>query len=136
MILHQVRNPLDAIASCQTITDPSWEYISNFVPIYNDESLVYRCMQYWLHWNRLARESSTWTYKIEELPEQYDNFCKKIKREDLITQEKKDIIAVFNKNLNTRDTSYRKLKREDLFNCSEELAEEIVKDGAYYGYSI
>ena len=68
-IFHQVRNPLDSIASMHTITKRSWEYIcyteSKISMSAMNDSLLLRCMKYWLYWNIQCYSISLFTYRIE-----------------------------------------------------------------------
>ena len=60
---HQVRNPLDTIASCTTLAGESWQFISKYIPI--GDSLIHSCMIYWYYWNLLAEEKASHTYQLE-----------------------------------------------------------------------
>lgn len=133
-ILHQVRNPLDTIASAQTFMDESWSFISKFIPIDFDRPIAYRCMQYWLFWNRLAQENSEWTYRVEDFENQFDSFCAKIQRPEFITQRSHQIISNSNKQVNTRKGRYKKLTLEDLNRLCPQLTKQIIQDAIEYGY--
>lgn len=67
LVLHQVRHPLDTIASCHTILPNSWKYIAEHTDIRLDTPLLLRCMQYWVLWNRMAEAKAILTYRVENI---------------------------------------------------------------------
>lgn len=77
-ILHQVRDPLNAIASFSTANESSWEWIYANTPVHPSDPLLKRCSEAWLHWNRMAEEISDWTYRIESLGSVWPEFCARV----------------------------------------------------------
>lgn len=73
--LHQVRDPLATIGSLTTIADYSWKYISRYAPVELPWALDRRCAETWLYWNRMAETAAGWTYRVESLPEIWDEWC-------------------------------------------------------------
>ncbi len=68
VVLHQVRHPLKAIASMQTIHARAWKLILDHLPeIKLSDGLLTRCMKYWFHWNLMAEEKAVLTYQVEGL---------------------------------------------------------------------
>ena len=51
MVLHQVRHPLDTIASLTTAQDESWDFVCRHIPVGRKAPLLQRCCEYWYHWN-------------------------------------------------------------------------------------
>jgi len=67
-VLHQVREPLAAIASIQTFGPMSWVFASNREPHIRDgDSLLLRAMTYWCYWNQMAEARARLTYQVEQL---------------------------------------------------------------------
>lgn len=65
-LVHQVRNPLQVIASFSTAGGKSWDFIARHIELPTSGSLLLRSMHYWLRWNRLAEERSLITYRVEQ----------------------------------------------------------------------
>ncbi len=67
-IFHQVRHPLNVIASTETMNQNSWEYICKHIPqIKMEDPLPVRCAKYWLYWNLEAEKIAEWRYLIEDI---------------------------------------------------------------------
>lgn len=64
-IFHQVRHPLDTIASLQTHGEDLWDFCGRHVPLMKKNPE--RLMAYWLDWNARAAAMADWTYRVEEL---------------------------------------------------------------------
>lgn len=67
LVLHQVRSPLEVVASCYTISDRSWHFMAARSPVRITDPLLVRCMSYWVYWNELAEFSSHTTYRVEDM---------------------------------------------------------------------
>lgn len=134
IILHQVRHPLNTIASCQKIAGYAWNYIYKFSPVNEyDYSEIGRCMALWYYWNKMAERLAIWTYRIEDLEKEFKLFCKKIERPELI--KKKHIIKTIPKNINTAKP-YKELTWEDLENEDSILTAKIKNLARRYGYKV
>lgn len=64
-VFHQVRAPLDTIASLTTISDASWSFIQRHVPFLSSP-LVDRCAEFWLRWNERVEAIASWRYRVED----------------------------------------------------------------------
>lgn len=140
IVLHQVRNFLKTIESCQVFENDSWntwEYISKHIPEINlKDSLIKRCMIYWHYWNLKAEEKAVWTYKVEDLliPVNFDRFCATT---GIDSNYKSDMLKV-PKNLNKkyRKRFYPKLTLLDLFDTDYHLSDRILRQAKRYGYEV
>jgi hypothetical protein len=74
-ILHQVRHPLKVIPSLTTFTAPSWEFIEKHIPCPANEPILLRAAKYWYYWNEQTEKVATWRYRIETLPNVFQEFC-------------------------------------------------------------
>ena len=142
-ILHQVRYPLDVIASTKTFANSSWRYIQRYIPLNDGDSLLLKCMKYWYYWNLRAEEISEWTYQLESFPEVFPEFCERIGHPELI--RKKDLIRKTAKTVNTRAAriekspsrlsrkavTWARLEQED-----RELCVRIKSLAKKYGYDV
>ncbi|ACR14765.1 hypothetical protein [Teredinibacter turnerae] len=77
-IFHQVRHPLKVIPSMGDFRKDSWEFLSQWVAVSDDEPLTLRCAKLWCDWNELAESKATWRYRIEALPEIFEEFCARL----------------------------------------------------------
>ena len=66
LVFHQVRNPLDTIASLTTISKASWEFIRQHVKLPQQQQLVDACAQFWLSWNERVERTAKWRYRLED----------------------------------------------------------------------
>jgi hypothetical protein len=80
-VFHQVRDPLEAIASATTFGDESWRYICANTPCSLDEPVLVRSARYWLAWNMRVERIATWRYRIEALPDVFPEFCERVGRD-------------------------------------------------------
>jgi hypothetical protein len=115
-VLHQVRHPLDAIASIATFKEPSWRFICAHAPIVADEPVLLRSAKYWYHWNLEAEKIAHWRYAVEQLPEHFEEFCERLQ-----LQPKREALERVSHDVNTR-----KLGRAA--HIHEELSERLRID--------
>jgi len=110
VVLHQVRHPLDNIASLHSIYHwPKYDKWCHYID-YHHDSLLMTCMKYWYHWNKRCEALALHTYKVE------------------------NIKSSLPKNINTRPhltLSWEQIKEE-----SNEYFDRIVQLGNHYGYKI
>ena len=139
VILHQVRYPLDVIRSFHTVDPKShvWAFIKRYIPNINEsDSQTLKCMKYWYYWNLEAEKISSWTYRVENLYNDFDIFCDQIKHPELI--KKKHIVKELTKNVNTRKGNtkidYWQITWEDLKHEDSDLCEKIKILAEKYGY--
>ena len=76
-VFHQVRHPLRVIPSLATLRPETWAFVAHHVPCPPDDPLLVRCAKLWLHWNLLAERRAEWRYRIEDLPDIFDEFCRR-----------------------------------------------------------
>jgi hypothetical protein len=77
-ILHQVRHPLKVIPSLTTFTARSWQFIERYVPCPQSDPVILRAAKYWYYWNLEAEKIASWRYRIEALPQIFDEFCRRL----------------------------------------------------------
>jgi hypothetical protein len=77
-VFHQVRHPLPTIASACTFKPESWRFVAEHVPCPLDAPPLLRAARYWHWWNRRAEEVATWRYRVEALPDVFDEFCARL----------------------------------------------------------
>jgi hypothetical protein len=112
-VLHQVRHPLEAIASIATFKEPSWRFIYAHTPIAANEPLLLRSAKYWYHWNLEAEKIAQWRYAVEQFPERFDEFCERLQ-----VAPRREALERVNRDVNTR-----KLGRA--LHLFEELSERL-----------
>lgn len=78
-IFHQIRHPLKVISSVQTEGRPSWKYIIKHIPKikWEDPEFV-KCAKYWYYWNLKAQQQAEWTYRVEALDQEWEEFCRRL----------------------------------------------------------
>ena len=134
--LHQVRFPLETITSVMTKKSESWSFIEKNIDIEKNDSLLTKSMKYWLYWNKMAEKISSWTYRIEDLENNLDEFFKKIGQSKITVDYKKEFKSL-PKNIGTRWNRNKKIIRwEDLHQENDYLTEQIKKQAKQYGYEI
>ena len=127
-IIHQVRNPLDVIASVQTFTPESWEYIKKHIPIHENDSLLVCAMKYWYYWNILAEQGSQFTYRIEDIDSALPRILD-VAHAGIFHPESLQNVP---KNINTREHGIITL--DDLKTADPILFEQIIFLAEKYGY--
>jgi len=134
-VIHQVRDPLKTISTFQRAGSKSWNYIYKHIPFINwDTPLIVRSMNYWLYWSVMAEGISTARFKVENMSIVLQKFCVAIGRPALFHMA--NWLLSTPKNVNTRKGHYKPLTWDMLFEADKDLAEQIVKKGRSYGYSI
>ncbi len=131
IILHQIRNPLDTMSSMQQIGEHAWKYITAYIPVTMEDSIIKRCMATWYHWNLLAESISCFSYRIEDFEKTFPVFCKKIHHPELI--KKQEIIQTVPKNINTAKP-YNQLTWKHLIREDHRLTRKIWRLAKKYGY--
>lgn len=79
-IFHQVRDPLKTISSVY-YSEPArvFDFIRTHVPeIKPEDSPLTRCAKYWYYWNLKAESQSEWTYRIEDIEKNWNEFASRI----------------------------------------------------------
>lgn len=129
VVLHQVRHPLDVIASSSTLTERTAEHIKKYVdipePTVGHDQPVTLCMRSWLGWNRLIETVASWRFQLEELAEVFPEFC----RHAGIPEQQLPGMGP----RNTRQ--HGKLSWDDLEAADTGLAAEVREMARRYGYT-
>jgi hypothetical protein len=145
--LHQVRHPLHCISSlgsimfgnlrdlCEVagITLPHKLATSTLAErqyrwMRSGESISYR-MGVWLWCNRTAAARATRTYRVEQVPEIWDEFC------SWLGVEPNDSAVTVPGDVNTRAGMYKSLTWEQLHDADAALCAEVQELGREYGYA-
>lgn len=133
-VLHQVRHPLNCIASLTTASPDSrgyarWTLLEMFP--YRIGSLQF-LMAMWLHWNESIEKHAHMRYQLERFEEAFPQWCDTI--EQLGKSVKRDwaLVAGVDKTSNTR--AHVKLRWENLEAEDGELTERIRAKARLYGY--
>jgi len=124
VVLHQVREPLSAIASITTGSGGAIAWVDKHTPLHFEGDRIKWAVEYWLYWNQLCEEQAVITYKVENMPNRWN--------------EIKDILGInvpFPKNIptniNTRihaNISWKYLSKYT------GLIEELKETAHRYGY--
>jgi len=125
--LHQVRHPVDAIASMSTHVPALWAIIGQHVPMPEPPGALAGRMLYWLAWNLSAELQASWTYRVEELRRGTPT-ARKFRRLVGIASGLPDV----SRNTNTR--AHQTLTWDDLHAASPTHADAIRVTARRYGY--
>jgi hypothetical protein len=128
-ILHVVRHPLKVISSMQTFGPATWRYMGEHAAIDTEAPVLIRGMQAWVEWNRLVERRAHWRFQIENLPSQFDEFC----RQAGIPARSMPVVpdtAADSRAKRYRPVTWEKLRAADAFQA------ELVREMATaYGYA-
>lgn len=127
-ILHQVRHPLDVIASSTTLVDRTVDHIKKYVdipePTVNYDQPITLCMRSWVGWNRLIETRASWRFQLEQLDDIFPEFCQHV-----------GIPEQASPGMGARNTrSHRNLTWADLEAADAQLAGEVREMARRYGY--
>lgn len=129
-LVHQVRHPIDVIASVSTAGEYSWKFIEKFIPIKSNDSILLKCMKYWYHWNVLAESQAEFTYRVDAmeaaLPRLFQLGGFDASRLD------SSIVRSFPKDVNRRD--HPCVTRADLESEDSKLVKQILELATHYGF--
>ena len=132
-IFHQIRHPLKVITSIYlTHHRNSLKYIQKKIPEMNStDSRLVTAAKIWYYWNVEAARVAEWTYRVEDLPDIWDEFQKRLGK-DL---DKKLILAASQREGSRRDRFEEYLTWEELNQeLDPELYSKIRSLAAEYGY--
>ena len=148
-ILHQVRNPLDTIASAMTHDNILFDQLFSFMLSKNDPyfnkcyckllelphtlyKMIYRSMIYWYFLNIHIESITSNIYKVETLNDinGFKQFCKMINYNDIVTDEQfSEISKLFKRERIHIDVTF------DLLNKLDPHLTSLIKTKALdYGY--
>jgi len=130
VILHQVRYPLNAIASAATIGQSAfnimYKRIGGVPPSFDP---VVQAMYTWVYWNGIVEEMTTLSYRIEELPDIWPSIW-----DHLGLSPVPPFPARVPTNTNTR--IHRRLTWADLDAADPKLAQYTRNLARRYGYRL
>lgn len=126
-IIHVVRNPLDVIASAQTLRDESWLYMERVIGRRLPTDKVERAMTTYLEWNRLIdQHGPSLRVRAEDIRKEWPEIMKTIGH-----------VARFPKEGETKGFNSRRhgvLSWADLKKKNPALCSKIKKMAGRYGY--
>ncbi len=128
-ILHQVRDPLKVISSNTTARRKGLVWLEQYIPIKADMPPLERSAKYWYYWNLIAENLTDRRYRIEDLPQIIDEFCK-------WTGAKNNIKALneIPRNINKRKHTTYTWEDIELAIENEDLYNKMRKMETRYGY--
>ena len=128
--LHQVRHPLKQISSM--LVHQAWGFMNSVIDIPGRGLLG--CMTYWLEWNKLIEKFAIWRYRIEDLPDVWDEFLEKIGHGKCELPEVDKEGNSYANGSYLEKLRYQTLTWADFYKCNRELAQEIFNKSVEYGY--
>lgn len=131
-LVHQVRDPLKVISSCQATSQQSWDFLAAEISIARDDSTVLKGMKYWYYWNLKSEQLASFTYRVEELDTIFPQLCQigSFEMKNLMGSQ----VDALEKNVNTRRHSQLSWKDIELEDYA--LASKIRDLAIRYGYEI
>jgi len=134
IILHQVREPLADIEASLEMGDWAWKFIcSKESRITMDDSVLLRCMKYWLYWNQRAQAAAEWTYRMESLPGVLDKILEAIGLSSESRGNVEEMSTKFHKQRIAREAK-GKLTFGDILAEDRAIGEFVDFMGKAYGY--
>jgi hypothetical protein len=131
IVLHQVRTPLDTIASSLTFTPGSWRYIDNKLGVNALDDPILRAVRYWIDWNAHAARIAHATHRLEDLEDELPSICEHMQ----IRHDREAARAIFDRGpLNARP--HGPVTADDIGRRSPELLAELRHHAARYGYDL
>lgn len=127
-VLHQVRDPVKVVASMQTFGEATWSYMAAHTGVSMAQPVLARAMRGYIEWNRLIEPRAEWRFRIEDLPDVFDEFCRRVGVETRampeLTRDARD----------ARGARYAPVTWEDLRAQAPSLASELADMAREYGY--
>ena len=127
IVLHQVRYPVNQIASMTTSMAETWQYIASIIDI-RDCSLIKSSMIYWYEWNKMTSQVAQYTYRIENMQQEWSTIC------DLVGLQGAPLPTV-SKTTNTRVERYKPLTWKILEQEDALLCNQVQNLASMYGYN-
>jgi len=128
-VVHQVRHPLGVIGSLATFSEEALRQIERSIPLRpaNPHPLI-RYMHVYLCYNRLAQGRACYTYRVENIRQEFDVLCRMAGfdatlKPDFITSEQ------------THARPHRAVSWADLEKADASLASEVQAMAVGYGYT-
>ncbi len=128
-IIHQVRHPLDVIASSATLHDLSIDHMRQFLdlpePTNHRAQPLTLCMRTWLGWNALIEARAHWRFRLEDVEDIGDDLCR------WLGIPVQSLPALPPANTRRRAT----LQWDDLERADRDLAQAVREMARRYGYT-
>lgn len=135
VILHQIREPLAVIGSHlhfnSKIQNKSakkwWEYVCRCMipyPLGADMNLI-SLADFWIRWNAMAEARACYTYKVENLKEEWPGICAIIGRKGLPFLAKK---------VDRRHVPHPEITWDDILEADSNLYSRLKLAASHYGY--
>lgn len=128
-VIHQVRHPLNVIASSTSLWIMSIKYMAKFIdlpdPIVNKNNTVLNCMISWLKWNEIIESKASWRYRIENIQYVQKELCEQLEIPNQAIPEFR--------HANTRE--HMELTWDDLYKININITDDIKNKAFQYGYS-
>jgi hypothetical protein len=130
LILHQLRSPMEVIASAQTLTKGSIVYIDNKIGIRQYDDRILQAARYWVEWNKAAYRICDFSYRIEDLRRRLPEIC------DLVGVRRsirgyEDLLARRTNSRPHPPVSVNHIKERDM-----ELYRDLVETAQAFGYVV
>lgn len=126
--VHQVREPQACISSLNTIQEASVMMMEKHIGIDRTKPFLYQAMQIYLYWNLLCEGSTNYTYKVESLPNIWNELSARLEINCDLPSMPTDINS-----LKDRDT-YDVVTWDDMKECSVELYDRVRWYAEHVGY--
>jgi len=123
-VLHQIREPLSAIASITTGRIDGIRWLQKHIPLYFEGDRIKWAVEYWLYWNQLCEDQAIISYKVENIQTRWAEISEIL-----------GINVPFPKNIptNINTRSHMRLSWKDLSKYPI-LAEQLKERAHRYGY--
>lgn len=127
VILHQVREPLQTIASVQTGKSRVWA--QQFMDVEPSAGPLRWACHYWLTWNREAERIAEYTYRIEDLKNVWDELQARLGFNAPYSH-----IAHLPRNLHSRP--HERVTWADVKRAAPEVYADLREMATRYGYEV
>lgn len=128
-ILHQVRHPLKVIASMQTFSDSTWQFMSEHIDLDPKSPVIPRAMNAWIQWNQLVEQKADWRFRIEDLKQNFPEFCEHAGIPVC------DFPTIPHQSRDSRTERYKPLSFSDLEQADITLAQSVENLAQRYDYN-
>lgn len=131
VFIHQVRNPLGVIASSSMRARRFAPYCEPLMDYALDGNDLLWAMNYWYRWNRLADTKATWTYRVENLTNDWNTLCDNVGIEKCVMP-----VLSNSQNSDKWKPTYPHITWNTLYALDADLTDKIKELAIRYGYAI